>query len=79
MSSMSTSTDLACSLSMLFIIISPLQLPATNQTALAAPVNLKLAAKLHCFHLCLLQHPTLLLCTHPNCTHHLPLIPTQGV
>ncbi|KAJ1576195.1 hypothetical protein NDA11_000096 [Ustilago hordei] len=55
-----------------------LPLPAANQTALAAPVDLKVANQLCSFRLCLLQHPSLLLCTRPECTHHLPLIPTYA-
>ncbi|SOV04963.1 uncharacterized protein UDID_17805 [Ustilago sp. UG-2017a] len=53
-----------------------LLLPAANQTALAAPVDPKVANQLCSFRLRLLQHPALLLCTRPECTHHLPLIPT---
>lgn len=53
-------------------------LPAANQTALAAPVDLKVANQLCSFRLRLLQHPSLLLCTRPECTHHLPLIPTYA-
>ncbi|KAJ1044346.1 hypothetical protein NDA10_006254 [Ustilago hordei] len=55
-----------------------LPLPAANQTALAAPVDLKVANQLCSFRLRLLQHPSLLLCTRPECTHHLPLIPTYA-
>ncbi|KAJ1018168.1 hypothetical protein NDA16_005034 [Ustilago loliicola] len=51
-------------------------LPAANQASLAAPVDPKLANQLNRFHLRLLQHPALLLCTHPDCTHRLPLNPT---
>ncbi|KAJ1022606.1 hypothetical protein NDA16_003595 [Ustilago loliicola] len=53
-------------------------LPAANQASLAAPVDPKLANQLNCFHLRLrlLQHPALLLCTRPDCTHCLPLNPT---
>ncbi|KAJ1025093.1 hypothetical protein NDA16_002600 [Ustilago loliicola] len=53
-------------------------LPAANQASLAAPVDPKLANQLNRFHLRLrlLQHPALLLCTHPDCMHRLPLNPT---
>ncbi|KAJ1021197.1 hypothetical protein NDA16_003983 [Ustilago loliicola] len=51
-------------------------LPAANQASLAAPVDPKLANQLNRFHLRLLQHPALLLCTRPDCTHCLPLNPT---
>ncbi|KAJ1025241.1 hypothetical protein NDA16_002745 [Ustilago loliicola] len=53
-------------------------LPAANQASLAAPVDPKLANQLNRFHLrlCLLQHPALLLCARPDCTHRLPLNPT---
>ncbi|KAJ1023611.1 hypothetical protein NDA16_003044 [Ustilago loliicola] len=53
-------------------------LPAANQASLAAPVDPKLTNQLNRFHLRLrlLQHPALLLCTHPDCMHRLPLNPT---
>ncbi|SPC64982.1 uncharacterized protein UHOD_11001 [Ustilago sp. UG-2017b] len=55
-----------------------LPLSAANQTALAAPVDPKVANQLCSFCLRLLQHPALLLCTHPECIHRLPLIPTYA-
>ena len=48
--------------------------PVANQDAAIAPVNPKVAMQLARFHLCLVHHPWLLVCTHTNCTYNLPLV-----